>query len=75
MRQRDRSNAPPGTAQPQLSSPGLTGRPSIPEALVIDREAAAYWITRSSRVMTDVGSGVLDHPVIGERKRRRPSDG
>jgi hypothetical protein len=39
-------------SEPQLSSPGSTGRPSIPEALVINREAAAYWITRSSRVMT-----------------------
>ena len=34
------------------SSPGLTGRPSIPEAFQIDREAAAYWIARSSRATT-----------------------
>jgi hypothetical protein len=34
------------TYEPQLSSPGLTGRPSIPEAPAIDREPAAYWITR-----------------------------
>jgi hypothetical protein len=27
-----------------LSSPGLTGRPSIPETLENNREAAAYWI-------------------------------
>jgi hypothetical protein len=30
----------------------LTGRPSIPETLMINREAAAYWIARFSRVMT-----------------------
>ena len=29
-----------------VSSPDLIGRPSIPEAVVIDREAAAYWIPR-----------------------------
>jgi hypothetical protein len=38
--------------QTPLSSPGLTGRPSIPEAFEIDREAAAYWIARSSRATT-----------------------
>src|ERR1700732_4400913 len=38
--------------QTPLSSPGLTGRPSIPEAFEIDRGAAAYWIARSSRAMT-----------------------
>jgi hypothetical protein len=27
-----------------VSSPGLTGRPSIPELLAINREAAAYWV-------------------------------
>jgi hypothetical protein len=37
-----------------LSSPGLTGRPSIPEAFAINREAAAYWIARSSRATTGV---------------------
>jgi hypothetical protein len=30
----------------------MTGRPSIPEALIFNREAAAYWITRLKRVMT-----------------------
>src|ERR1700676_4964498 len=35
-----------------LSSPGLTGGPSIPEAFEIDRGAAAYWIARSSRATT-----------------------
>src|SRR5664279_1356911 len=45
--------------QTPLSSPGLTGRPSIPEAPAI----------------TPRSHGVLDRPVIGERKRRRPSDG
>src|SRR3984893_18684755 len=30
----------------------MTGRPSIPEKVAINREAAAYWITRSSRVTT-----------------------
>jgi hypothetical protein len=29
-----------------LSSPGLTGRSSIPETPVINREAASYCITR-----------------------------
>src|SRR6185437_1694686 len=31
-----------------MSSPGLTGRPSIPEAAEIYEEAAAYWIPRWS---------------------------
>jgi hypothetical protein len=26
--------------------PDLIGRPSIPETVVIDRKAAAYWVTR-----------------------------
>ncbi|MFH1342917.1 MAG: hypothetical protein ABIL01_17200 [Pseudomonadota bacterium] len=39
-------------AQTPLSSPGLAGRPSIPEAFEINREAAAYWIARSSRATT-----------------------
>ncbi|MBR1126451.1 hypothetical protein JQ628_33370 [Bradyrhizobium lablabi] len=30
------------------------GRSSIPEAAVMNREAAAYWIARSSRAMTAV---------------------
>src|ERR1700704_1982259 len=38
--------------QTPLSSPGLTGRPSIPETFEIDREAAAYSIARSSRATT-----------------------
>jgi hypothetical protein len=38
--------------QTPLSLPGLTGRPSIPETFEINREAAAYWIARSSRAMT-----------------------
>jgi hypothetical protein len=38
--------------QPPPSSPGLTGRPSIPETFKINREAAAYWIARSSRATT-----------------------
>jgi hypothetical protein len=29
-----------------MSSPGLTGRPGIPEIAAKNREAAAYWITR-----------------------------
>src|SRR5260370_2094062 len=49
------SNGHRQTVIAQLSSPGLTGRPSIPEAPVINLEAAAYWITRSSRVRTAVG--------------------
>src|SRR6266404_611445 len=36
------------------SSPGLTGRPSIPETPENHREAAAYWIIRSSRTTTVV---------------------
>ncbi|MGY3425802.1 hypothetical protein ACVWZW_006306 [Bradyrhizobium sp. F1.13.4] len=36
----------------QLSSPGLTGRSSIPERAMVNREAAAYWMPRSSRCMT-----------------------
>ena len=36
------------------SSPGLTGRPSIPETPENHRKAAAYWIVRSSRTTTVV---------------------
>jgi len=32
----------------------LTGQPSIPEVLVFDREAAAYWMPRLKRGMTVV---------------------
>src|SRR6266436_10450214 len=39
---------------PHPSSPGLTGRPSIPETPENNREAAAYWIVRSSRTTTVV---------------------
>src|SRR6187431_2376099 len=35
-----------GAALPRLSSSGLTGRSSIPETVVIHREAAAYWVPR-----------------------------
>jgi len=35
----------PGKSAKRVSE---TGRSSIPEAPVIDREAAAYWITRRS---------------------------
>src|SRR5690242_20683753 len=38
--------------QPRLSCPGSTGASSIPETSEIYREAAAYWIARSSRAMT-----------------------
>jgi hypothetical protein len=38
-----RTSAP----SPHMSSPGLTGRPSIPETHENNREAAAYWIVRS----------------------------
>src|SRR5258705_4830780 len=34
------------------SSPGLTGRSSIPETVLVNREAAAYWVPRSSRGTT-----------------------
>src|SRR5260370_42575382 len=44
------ANAP----HPHSSSPGLTGRPSIPETPENSREAAAYWIVRSSRTTTVV---------------------
>ena len=40
------------TKQTPRLSPGLTGRPSIPETVVSNREAAAYWIARSSRATT-----------------------
>ncbi len=45
--------------QTPLSSPGLTGRPSIPETAVFNREAAAYWIARSSRAISLVVAGGL----------------
>src|ERR1700676_2890742 len=45
----------------------MTGRPQYPEEVVINREAAAYWITRSSsRVMTAV-----EGPRLVRRGRRR----
>jgi hypothetical protein len=40
----------------QLSSPGLTGRPSIPEALVINREATAYWFPAFAGMTTGVAA-------------------
>jgi len=40
------------TKQTPRSSPGLTGRSSIPETVVSNREAAAYSIARSSRATT-----------------------
>src|SRR6188508_2143449 len=43
--------------QAPLSSPGLTGRPSIPETVMFIREAAAYWIARSSIRPGDMGNG------------------
>src|SRR6266481_573883 len=48
----DEVDVPRRSPQQNLSSPGLIGRPSIPETFEITREAAAYWIARSSRAMT-----------------------
>jgi hypothetical protein len=42
----------PKAPHSHASSPGLTGRPSIPETPENNREAAAYWIVRSSRTTT-----------------------
>jgi hypothetical protein len=44
----------PKAPHSHASSPGLTGRPSIPETPENSREAAAYWIVRSSRTTTVV---------------------
>src|SRR5882757_913185 len=62
--------------QTPLSSPGLTGRPSIPEAFEIDRGAAAYWIARSSRATTVlIVAAALPSPsfFLGAKRRPRPS--
>ncbi|MFH1343056.1 MAG: hypothetical protein ABIL01_17905 [Pseudomonadota bacterium] len=54
-----------------MSSPGSTGRPSITEAFVLNREAAAYWIARSSRattvliVATAFSNGSAASPLLG----------
>src|SRR6267143_1907544 len=59
--------------QTPLSSPGLTGRPSIPETFEIDREAAAYSIARSSRAMTVlIVAAALPSPsfFLGRRRDR-----
>src|SRR5258708_4370553 len=39
---------------PRSSSPGLTGRPSIPETPERNRKTAAYWIVPSTRTTTSV---------------------
>jgi hypothetical protein len=41
------------------------GGPSIPEAVEIDREAAAYWVARSSRAMTPVGMRKNNRTTVG----------
>src|SRR5258706_14920558 len=51
------------------SSPGLTGRPSIPETHENNREAAAYWIVRSSRTMTAVWKPAKQSPVVPAQGR------
>src|SRR5258707_11996684 len=57
-----RSHTPP-------SSPGLTARSSIPETFAINREAAAYWVARSSRAMTVVsGPTTVVIAAIAPRK-------
>src|SRR5258708_2780895 len=43
----------------------MTGRPSIPEAAVINREAAAYWLPRSSRGMTAEYGATTAHTNAG----------
>jgi hypothetical protein len=42
-----------------LSSPAKAGDPVFQRRQCVGREAAAYWIARSSRAMTSVGG--LDH--------------
>jgi hypothetical protein len=61
-----------------LSSPGIAvqrtaslplayaGRPSIPETFETDREAAAYWIARSSRAMTVVDEAAAYQPLSSQ---------
>jgi len=52
-----------------MSSPGLTGRPSIPEAVAINREAAAYWIPRFRGGWRLVAGQALCARTYGRRKR------
>src|ERR1700730_337686 len=47
-----------------LSSPGLTGRSSIPEQLRWNRETSAYWIPRFSRGMTTSFCFVCGAPAL-----------
>jgi hypothetical protein len=51
----------------QLSSHGLTGRPSIPEASVINRKAAAYWVPACAGMTSGAGGD--------EAPRRTPGGG
>jgi len=48
----------------QLSSPGLTGRSSIPERAMVNRDAAAYRMPRSSRGMTAEFGATRRSPAI-----------
>jgi hypothetical protein len=59
------------------SSPGLTGRPSIPETPENNREAAAYWVVRSSRTTTVVWEATKQSsfPVTPWIASRRLSSG
>jgi hypothetical protein len=50
--------------QTKPSSPGLTRRTSIPELQHFNINAAAYWITRFSPVMTaEIGAAVTASPA------------
>ena len=52
---------------PQLSSPGLTGRPSTPRPLGSSQTSLQNWVARSSRAMTVVGGGA-DRPIPAATK-------
>jgi hypothetical protein len=63
---------------PRPSSPGLTGRPSIPETVMFDRETAATdrlkppWIARSSRATTGCAEATPPHPSFLRRGSLTP---
>jgi hypothetical protein len=63
-----RTSAP----SPHMSSPGLTGRPSIPETPENNREAAAYWIVRSSRTTTVVWKASKQSSVVPANAGTQP---
>ena len=63
-------------AQTPLSTPRLTGDPVFQRRQRFNREAAAYWIARSSRAMTAVFvSSTTVGPAVGTERTRNDGSG